>query len=279
MVQGGVLRDVQANLATLERMCELLAETHRRSPEADTPLVVVFQELFLQGYDAGEDLVRLAEPCAGAAFQRVRELAMRLRVGIVYGYAELDVRGRIKRDVYNSMAFVSDQGERVVNYRKVHLFGAYERRYFKPGPPFRAPVLYKGIRIGALICWDTEFPEPSRVLRLHGAELILSLGANTAPFVNDVVIPTRAFENHVFYVYVNCAGKQESNTFCGKSVIVAPDGSKLLQLSTDNDDSGIATLEFDKPEYRRHIERNPVFRYRVPAYYVSIADRILHAKM
>lgn len=105
-----------------------------------------------------------------------------------------------------------------------------------PGKHLEAPIVYKGISLGFLICWDIEFPEPIRALRMQGAQVIITHGgtkhttylshsflfgfinssfaANTDQFVVDSMVPTRAYENLAFVVYANRVGR-EVDMMCG----------------------------------------------------------------
>jgi predicted amidohydrolase len=67
------------------------------------------------------------------------------------------------------------------NYRKTHLWGpdgGHEKSIFTPGNELAVvdfPILRTGesVKVGILICFDSEFPEPARVLAVKGAHLIL----------------------------------------------------------------------------------------------------------
>jgi agmatine deiminase len=59
-------------------------------------------------------------------------------------------------------------------YRKVHLPQDphfYEQTYFTPGEGYRVFETKYG-KVGVLICFDQWYPEPARVLKLMGADLI-----------------------------------------------------------------------------------------------------------
>ena len=68
------------------------------------------------------------------------------------------------------------------------------------------------IRVGALICYDVEFPEPARILASRGADVLLVPTASTGPadILSGVLVPARAYENHVVCAYCNYPGKLSS---------------------------------------------------------------------
>ena len=51
--------------------------------------------------------------------------------------------------------------------------------------------------MGGWVAADVEFPEPSRVLMLRGADLILVPTACMTSFAPEVTVRSRAFENKV----------------------------------------------------------------------------------
>ena len=161
--------------------------------------VLVFPELFLHGYDATKDQLEATAlrrdelgACAAAAEAHALCLAV--------PYCE-----RRGSSLYNAMAVFDARGALAKNYRKVNLWGAWERDVFSPGAPgsfepFDLETRSLTVRAGCLICFDVEFPEPARHLAVAGAELLLAPTALGAGPVDDLtprkVVPTRALENH-----------------------------------------------------------------------------------
>lgn len=70
--QGGLVKGVAENLALME---QVLAEASQKSVD-----LVVFSELFLQGYCAGSDLREFAEIVTGDSFQRISKMAVQYQV-------------------------------------------------------------------------------------------------------------------------------------------------------------------------------------------------------
>ena len=132
--------------------------------------VLVFPELFLHGYDATKDqleatALRRDELGACAAAAEAHELCLAVP------YCE-----RRGSSLYNAMAVFDARGALARNYRKVNLWGAWERDVFARGAPgsfepFDLETRRLTVRAGCLICFDVEFPEPARHLAVAGAEL------------------------------------------------------------------------------------------------------------
>ena len=157
--------------------------------------------------------------------KRLQAIAAETGIAIVAGFAEA-----ADGVVYNSAVAVTPDGGRHV-YRKMHLYGDYEKSLFRPGDT--APPVFQigGLKAGLLICYDVEFPEMVRHLALAGADLVLvptALPASEhAAFIARSIIPVRAFENQVFVAYANHAGRDDAFAYAGLSGIAAPDGSDL----------------------------------------------------
>lgn len=185
-------------------------------------------ELFLSGYDIGEKIHELAESQDGASLRRVADMAAKLETALAVGYPE-----RVGETLYNSVAVYGKSGEHLLNYRKQILPPGHEGDIFSPGNE-RGLFDFMGCRFAVLICYDVEFPEQVRDAALQGAEIILTPTALQTKwrFVAEKMIPTRAFENGVFLLYANHAGRERNCNYLGGSVIVGPDGRVLVSAKT-----------------------------------------------
>ena len=97
-----------------------------------------------------------------------------------------------------------------------------------------------GAQIGAMVCFDVEFPEAARTLARRGAELLLTISANMAPFKLDheVFVAARALESGLAHAYVNRTGEESGHRFVGGSTVVDADGRVLARAG-----AGPALLE------------------------------------
>ena len=67
-----------------------------------------------------------------------------------------------------------------------------------PGEDFYVcdlPVGNEKVKVGAMICFDREFPESARILMLKGAELVLTPNACSLDEKRINQFQARAFEN------------------------------------------------------------------------------------
>jgi predicted amidohydrolase len=136
--------------------------------------------------------------------------------------------------LYNSASCIGpDEGE-LVNQRKLAIPPGFELDYFSAGQGCNL-FTCKGFKIATLICYDDEFAETVRHVAAQGADLVLvptALGADW-DWVAEKVIPTRAFENGIFFAYANGVETQGEMTFLGKSVIAGPSGTEPSRAGSD----------------------------------------------
>ncbi len=187
--------------------------------------LIVCPELFLSGYKVGDDLRSLAELYDGPMTGEVRKIAQSSGTAIVFGYPE-----REGDKIYNSAACISAKGELIANHRKLMVPPGFEGQYFEPGDGLTLFDL-GGMRCAILVCFDAEFPEAVRAVAKAGAQVVIvptALGEKW-PVVADRVMPTRAFENGIWFMYANHAGVENDARYLGHSCIVSPEGKDVAR--------------------------------------------------
>jgi len=126
--------------------------------------------------------------------------------------------------LYNIAVLYDRNGKIQAVYKKVQLPDSESEQGVVPGDSL--PVFMTDFgRIGILICWDSAFPEVSRILALKGAEILF------CPIWGDVrgseswriTAQSRAIDNGVYFV---------TSIFDGHSVIVNPAGDILQESGT-----------------------------------------------
>ena len=98
----------------------------------------------------------------------------------------------------NSLALFDRYGELKFVYAKVHTCDFSVERNLTPGEEFYVTTLDTScgkVKIGAMICYDREFPESARILMLKGAELILVPNACPMEINRLSQLRGRTFEN------------------------------------------------------------------------------------
>lgn len=256
---------------------KVLDEAAGRAAEAGAGLLVC-PEMFLTGYAIGDDVPVLAEPADGPGAQAVSEIAVRHGIAIHYGYPEradegsgtgispAGERGRI----HNSAQLVDATGRRLANYRKTHLFGEFEQRWFTPGDEPVVQADLDGVRVGMLICYDVEFPENVRAHALAGTDLLLVPTAlmHPFPFVAESVVPVRAFESQLYIAYANRTGTEGEYEFTGLSCLASPDGAVRTRAGRGEE---LVIGDVDPVLLGASREINPYLRDRRPGLYGSLS--------
>ncbi len=188
--------------------------------------LVVFPECAVSGYvfESAADAMPAAETVPGESTEAVVEACGVHNIHAIVGLIE-----REGETLYNS-AFVAGPEGLVANYRKCHLPVLGIDRYVGQGedlPIIELPFA----KIGILICYDVRFPEAARSLALRGADVIVvptnwPEGAESAP---EFLTRARAWENRVYIAACNRVGEERGTRFIGRSQIVAPDGTILVE--------------------------------------------------
>jgi len=217
-----VFQSCAAGLTPADRL-KLLDD---RLADVDTGLLVC-PELFMSGYAVGHNIREYAEPVDGAFATGIARLAQKHDIAVVYGYPE--VSGDL---TYNAAQCIDASGQRIANHRKLVLPPGFEADYFATGDGITLFEL-DGLRIGLVICYDAEFPETVRAVAKAGAQALVVPTATGAQWgvVANRVMPARAFENGIYLLYANHAGKEGGFDYLGASCIIGPDGNDLARAT------------------------------------------------
>ena len=233
-------------------------EQYARKAAAQGAQLVFTPEGFLEGYIANskrepgltrERYFAVGENIDGAMLTRIRSLARELKVYLGIGFAE-----RRGEQMFNTFAVFSPKGDLTLRYVKAH--NADDEPFNTTGVEF--PVFDTPLgRWGALICFDRQLPETSRMLAVKGAEIILVPSYGGYGDMNDAMMRTRAAENGVWVVFVHPR----------RVLIIDPRGKIIAQDDqSDSDQIVSARIDIDarvgngpirgrKPELYRELQR------------------------
>ncbi|MHB9314782.1 carbon-nitrogen hydrolase family protein [Fusobacterium polymorphum] len=208
--------------------------------------IICFPELANIGYTVKfEELQNFSETLDGNFIKLLKEKAKDLKIHILFGYLEADPI--IHGHYYNSCIFINDEGKIIANSRKVYLWKK-EKVKFKSGNTFQVTDTKFG-KIGILVCYDLEFPEPARIEALKGAELIFVPALWSIPAKRrwDIDIAGNALFNLLFIAGCNAVG----DNCCGKSKIVGPDTEIIIEASEIEEEILVSTIDLNKVQELR----------------------------
>jgi predicted amidohydrolase len=227
----------EANLQKIEKLT-LKAKQQR----AD---IVIFPEMSLTGYVVLDQVYELAETIPGPSTQKIKALAKRTGMHIIFGMPELSEK--TQATVFNTAVFVGPKGV-IGKYRKMYLptHSVFEeKRYFRQGYEPAAFQTDLG-NIGLTICYDVFFPEVYRLTRLKGAQLMVCISASPAVRRDyfEILTSARALENTAFLAYVNLAGVEDGLQFWGGSRLVCPTGEVVSKAKYDEEDFIVCEVDY-----------------------------------
>ena len=206
--------------------------------------LALFPEMWQIGYD---DIFMTPENAIdhnSYFIQQYMATAKKLKMAIAITYL-----GKSNSKPTNNVAIIDQFGNIILDYAKVHIcnFPDGIETSLAPGEEFKVAELHytnSTVKIGAMICFDREFPESARALMLKGAEIIIT--PNSCPLHNCMKLGdtrlaafrTRAFENMVGVAMTNYPSPKNDGHSCAYNV----NGKQLILAGTEEE---IAICEFD----------------------------------
>ncbi|EIN10914.1 carbon-nitrogen hydrolase [Punctularia strigosozonata HHB-11173 SS5] len=261
-----------ATAANLERMLGYI----QRGQELGVQLLV-FPELGTCGYDVDESAVVAATESSSLVVETISSAAKDAGMRIVVSYPSTSFLTGKRHITASSF---SPTGDLEITYHKTHPWAAstFENVHFTLGQHFCDSVPVENALdafVNVLICWDIEFPEPARVLRLktpgehHYSPLLICVPtANADASIHEYTLRTRAVENHCFILYANNA----TDAFSGGSCVVGPDGQVLTIADGTAEEMVIAEVDLSRERYQAKIKVNPMLEWRRPELYGALCE-------
>lgn len=240
--------DKAANLAAITGLVQDAAA-------AGAAVAVLPENSMYSDATPGADARAWAEPLDGPFARDLARLARTAGLTVVAGMTE-SLPGEAR--AANTLVAVSDTGQPLGVYRKIHLYDAFgyrESDRIKPAA-HATPLTFAcgGISFGAMTCYDLRFPEMARRVVDAGADALLLPAAWVAgPAKEDhwvTLVRARAIENTAWVL----AAGQTGPVCAGQSMIVDPMG---VVLASAGEAPGIAVAELDRARLQAVRQRNP----------------------
>lgn len=206
--------------------------------------LVVLPELWPTGYFSFDRYEDEAESLDGPTVSALREIAGSRGQYLLGG--SLVVRN--DDGIANCAVLIGPDGEILLTYRKMHLFGyqSQEATLLTAGTTADVAATDFG-GIATSTCYDLRFPELYRVLVDRGADIVIVPAAWPAARVEHwrLLLRARALENQVFLVGCNGVGAQGGSVLGGHSMIVDPWGEVLAEAGGSDQEFLTADLDLD----------------------------------
>lgn len=281
-------RNKVLRVAVLQIMAEKNAEENRlngekacREAKEKGAELAIFPEMFSCGYNIPENLDELRElavPADGEFVSFFGQLAAELEMAIAITF--LEQHDPLPR---NTVRLYDRFGKALFTYAKVHTcdFGD-EQRLSHGDEFFTAPLETTSgtVNVGAMICYDREFPESARILMLQGAELIIVPNACPMEINRISQLRARAYENMLGIVTVNYPiGKPDCNghstAFDGIAYVPEMCGSRDTMLLDAGEKAGVYTVDIPIEKIREYRSREVHGNaYRRPELYGALTENI-----
>ena len=241
--------------------------------------IVLFPEMWSNGYKIVnniEERKKNAISLDSAYIKTFQTLAQELNLAIAITLLE-----KYEPLPRNTIILFDRFGKQILTYAKVHTCDFDLEKNLTPGDDFYVANLNteKGsLKIGAMICYDREFPESARILMLKGAEIIIVPNACPMEINRLSQLRARAFENMVGIAtcnypkgYPDCNG--HSSAFDGVAYLPFDDKSRDTCILEAGLEEGIyyATFSLDMMrDYRKNEVHGNAYRH--PSKYHLIID-------
>ena len=215
-----------------------------------------------------EERIAGAETVDGPTVSALREAARSRGIFVLAG--SIAERVAAPGKTANTSVLVSDEGEIVASYRKIHLFdvaipdGARyaESETVEPGDRVVTAETALG-RIGLTVCYDLRFPELYRRLSAEGADLLCIPAAFTLFTGKDhweVLVRARAIENLAYVVAPAQVGRHSANRVTyGNAMVVDPWGTVLARCG---DGEGVCVAPFSRDRLEQVRREIPALQHR-----------------
>ena len=180
-------------------------------------------------------------------------LAKELKIAIAITYLE-----KYNSKPRNAVSIIDRNGNIVLTYAKVHTCDFSMERLLEDGKEFKVCELeYEGgkVKIGAMVCYDREYPESARILMLKGAEIIIVPNACEGTNFRLNQLNARAYENMVGIAMSNYPGENWGHSVAYSPIVFDENGKdKENTIVKAGENEEIVIAEFNLDEIRKFRE-------------------------
>jgi amidase len=227
--QVPVVETKEQVLDNCRRMAQFVDGIKRGYPGCD---LVIFPEYSTQGFHPTK-WRDLTTTCPGPETAVFSDACRRNKV---WGVFSLTGEENQKGNPFNTFLLINDKGDIVLKYHKILPWVPMEPWF--PGDETMVAEGPKGLKIGAIICYDGNHPEIVRDTVMKGAELVVRIQGYMYPAKEQqrMIAQVRAWENLTYFAVANMAGRDLVYSYFGHSCIIDFDGSVIAECGTAPDE-------------------------------------------
>lgn len=270
IVQMSMGPDAKLNL---EKAVGMIGEASTKGAE-----VVCLPELFTSRYFPQREGESVSpEPIPGPTSAALSLAASSSKVVLVGG----SIFEKAGQKNYNASVVFDRRGRIIGKYRKVHVpddSHYYEKSYFSSGSRYRVVTTPLG-KLAPLICFDQWYPEPARICRLMGAQMLfyptaigrvkgIEQSEGNWQKAWEAVQRGHAIANSVVVCALNRVGVEDDMTFWGGSFVYNQFGKLLFRAG---DSEGVFVVGIDLSLGSEVEEGWGFLRNRKPTTYGSLS--------
>ena len=223
--------------------------------------IAIFPEMWSNGYDIidtpfnkwSSGAIEVNSPFILA----FKHLAAQLNMAIAITFLE-----KFEGGPRNTVVLFDRFGKQCFSYAKVHTCDFGAEKNLTLGDEFFVSTLntVKGnIQVGAMICYDREFPESARILMLKGAELIIVPNACPMEINRLAQLRARAYENMTAIATCNyplLTGDCNGHSTLYDGVAYLPNGkSRDMCMLECGEQAGVFVAELNTDQLRAYREQ------------------------
>lgn len=241
--------------------------------------IALFPEMWSSGYTILKNIEELKAAAIPADSEFVMEFGrLAAELDMAIGITFLEKYEPLPR---NTVILFNRQGKEQLTYAKVHTCDFGEECRLMAGDDFFVTDLDTAIgpvKVGAMICYDREFPESARILMLKGAEIVLVPNACPMEMNRLSQLRSRSYENMIGIATCNypegqpdCNG--HSSAFDGVAYLPDRPKSRDTCIMEADGEQDIYVAEFDMDMLRTY-RKNEIHgnAYRHPQKYSLLTE-------